>query len=84
MLNKEDSKQTGIFNYAFDVMVNRKCITFKMVGGMFNEISGDIFKVNDEWFLIELVLDVIDIPIHYKCDQIEGLIDFLKKLKKKR
>jgi len=82
MLNKEDSKQTGIFNYAFDVMDNRKCITFKMTDGIFNETLGEIFKVNDEWFIVELTLDVINIPVHYKCDQIDGLIHFLKKLKK--
>ncbi len=83
-LDKEDLTRTGVFNYAFDVMFHRKSITFKMIDGKFTDISGEIFKVNDEWFLVELILDVIDIPIHYKCDQIEGLIDFLKKLKKKK
>ena len=49
------------------------------------ELKGDIYKLADEWYLVRF--DIYDRQLlsdkayYYKCDQIEGLIYFLKKLK---
>lgn len=55
-----------------------------------NDLIGQIYKTSDEWFLVEMTISIPQIPynngrfpnhIYYKCDQLEGLIHFLKKLK---
>ena len=59
------------------------------------KLKGDIYSVADEWYLVRFSIydtqlnrnktysDVLlsDKDYYYKCDQIEGLIYFLKKLK---
>ena len=49
-----------------------------------NYISAHIWQTEDEWFIVNLILtpdyktrkNIID--EHYKCDQIDGLIQFIK------
>ncbi len=53
-----------------------------------SKVTGIIFKLKDEWFLIKIsTKDLLEFSsekhYYYKCDQIEGLIYFLKTIKNK-
>lgn len=44
-----------------------------------------VFKISDEWYLINISRGkptdmVFDITYNYKCDQFEGLVEFLQKV----
>jgi hypothetical protein len=47
-----------------------------------NVITYDIYKVNDEWFLVSEIYRHIalgpDKGTNWKCDQFDGLLEFLK------
>lgn len=78
---KELDKHNGYSLKPFLAM----CFSFKLSYTKSN-ITGNIYKIKDEWFLIEVfLLDESNFSVnkilHYKCDQIEGLIYLLKKLK---
>ena len=42
-------------------------------------IKGEIYKLDDDWFVVSMHRE-----FHYKCDQIDGLIHLLKKIKKEK
>lgn len=80
---KELDKHNGYSLKPFLAM----CFSFKLSYTKSN-ITGNIYKIKDEWFLIEVfLLDESNLSVnkilHYKCDQIEGLIYFLKTIKNK-
>lgn len=80
---KELDKHNG---YSFKPFLTM-CFSFNLSYTKSN-ITGNIYKIKDEWFLIEVnLLDEFNFSInkilHYKCDQIDGLIHFLKTIKNK-
>ena len=58
-------------------------MSFFMVNDNLNEISGGIYKLADEWFVVEVSLHKRSHikNIYYKCDQVDGLINLFKSLK---
>ena len=72
-------------DYSFKPLLT-SCIEFDL--STKPNIAGHIYKLKDEWFLIEIQLidksgHYVEQTNYYKCDQMEGLIHFLKTIKNK-
>ena len=84
--SKNLSQQTPEFKNWYNQNVN-VLINDKLVPDILDEYKDEILnytKTEDEWFIVNLILtpdyktrkNIID--EHYKCDQIDGLIQFIK------
>ena len=62
---------------------NYHAITFMLIDDNRNEISGVILILSDDWYLVELSLHSGKYirNVYYKCDQVDGLVNFFKSLK---
>jgi len=80
MFNNDEINILKKMDFEFDISDNM-IVFYQYDHNKMEDIEYAIYKLQDEWFLVEVMFDEVDGFTYYKCDQLEGLISWLKSLK---